>query len=46
MYIKNQLKKVEAHYKALKEFYDEIKKLDFDFTVDSYENCKPCKKLY
>ncbi len=44
MYIKNQLKKVEAHYKALKEFYDEIKKLDFDFTVDSYEKLQTLQK--
>ena len=36
MYIKNQLKKVEAHYKALKEFYEAIQDMDFDFTLDSF----------
>lgn len=37
MYLKNQLKKVRTHYKALKEFYDAIEELGFDFSVNSYE---------
>ncbi len=46
MYIKNQLKKVKAHYKALKEFYDAIEELDFDFSVNSYEKLEiPQKAL-
>lgn len=36
MYLKNQLKKVKAHYSALKEFHDAIEALDFNFTVEEY----------
>ena len=44
MYIKNQLKKVEAHYKALKEYYKAIKDMDFDFTISSFENLQTPQK--
>ncbi len=44
MYLRNQLKKVQAHYKALKEFYTEIEKLEFDYTLSSYENLNVSQK--
>lgn len=46
MYLKNQLKKVQAHYTALKEFHDAIEELGFDFTVEVYEQLQiPQKAL-
>ena len=44
MYLKNQLKKVRTHYKALKEFYDAIEELGFDFSVNSYEKLETPQK--
>lgn len=44
MYLKNQLKKVKAHYEALKEFYDAIKELGFDFSANGYEKLETPQK--
>jgi len=44
MYLKNQLQKVKAHYKALKEFYNEINKMNFDFSLEAYEQLKISQK--
>ena len=36
--LKNQLEKVSFHFKALKEYYDYIKDLGFDFSVDAFHH--------
>ncbi len=44
MYLKNQLKKVKAHYKALNEFHNAIRDLNFDFSVESYRQLETAQK--
>ena len=42
--IKNKLSKVTAHYKALKEYKNEIDKMDFDYTIDGFRELNVYQK--
>jgi hypothetical protein len=40
MHIRSQLQKTNTHYQALKEYYEYIQNIDFDFSVKSFERLK------
>ena len=42
--IKSKLSKVTAHYKALKEYKNEIDKMDFNYTIDSLKELNVYQK--